>query len=271
MESDADRNTGRSDYYCYLLSFRDTCMEGHSRMQDGMLVCRNGHVITDLLQSYPDLAAAHCDRCGATTLDRCPTCGQHFLGATLVPGMTTLGSISPPHSCHFCGAPFPWSDQPGRPAAADPFSGLENFLRRLPKTICQLRSRHADRPPLRVHDEHDLEDVLRAVLPLQFAEVRPECRTPRYASCTRMDFRLGEGQGSAPWALTAKLMARGTLEGKLRDQWAEDIAYYEAAGGCQTLVAFIYDPEGIIREQRKKEVAWSKGSDALVLRCIIVT
>ena len=35
---------------------------------DVMQVCRNGHVITDLLHTYPERGLSHCDRCGAPIL-----------------------------------------------------------------------------------------------------------------------------------------------------------------------------------------------------------
>ena len=42
---------------------------------DVMQVCRNGHVITDMLRAHPESGLSHCDRCGAPTLDRCLTYG----------------------------------------------------------------------------------------------------------------------------------------------------------------------------------------------------
>ena len=52
---------------------------------DVMQVCRNGHVITDLLRNSPERRLTHCDRCGATTLDRCENAGQ---GQSLESGRT---------------------------------------------------------------------------------------------------------------------------------------------------------------------------------------
>src|ERR1700751_51662 len=97
-----------------------------SRLQDVMQVCRNGHVITDLLQTYPDRGLSHCDRCGAATLDRCPTCGLE------IPGAVPVARSQPPEFCSGCGAPFPWSPKSEPGVAADPLAALERLLRRLP-------------------------------------------------------------------------------------------------------------------------------------------
>ncbi|MBO0698011.1 MAG: DUF2321 domain-containing protein, partial [Zavarzinella sp.] len=73
-----------------------------SATRDSMLVCANGHVITDRLRARPDLRRARCDRCGAPTLDRCRTCGHELPGATSVPGYETVGSYPAPLACSGC-------------------------------------------------------------------------------------------------------------------------------------------------------------------------
>src|SRR5438874_339984 len=146
-------------------------------VQDVMQVCRNGHVITDLLRSSPGSGLAHCDRCGAATLDRCPTCGRGLPGAFIVPGLQPVGARRPPLYCPACGAAFPWAREPRPAGAPTALARLEALLRRLPRVVRQLRSRQDGRPPFRVEDEKDLEDLARALLPLHFDDVRPECRT----------------------------------------------------------------------------------------------
>src|SRR5262249_17380791 len=136
----------------------DGCM--HNVMQ----VCHNGHVITDLLTTYPERGLRHCDRCGAPTCDRCRTCGQPIAGAVSVRGLVPAGQLSPPQSCSTCGAAFPWAKRAAPTTALSPLAILETLLRRLPRVIRQLRVRQGDRPPFRVEDERDLEDLLRAVL-----------------------------------------------------------------------------------------------------------
>ena len=227
-------------------------------VQDVMQVCRNGHVITDRLRSDPERALTHCDRCGATTLDCCQTCGRELPGAIVVPGLHPVGVRQPPCYCPTCGAAFPWTLR-RRPPKREAVSILETMLRRLPLVIRQLRSRHGDRPPFRVVDEHDLEDVLRSLLPLHFDDIRPECRTPSYAADTRTDFLLAPEN----IAIAIKL-----VKPNLMQQVQEDVAYYQRERKGRTLLVFVYDPESIFREPPQldttcgdePEVRWVIGS-----------
>ena len=236
-----------------------------SRLQDVMQVCRNGHVITDLLHTYPDRGLSHCDRCGGSTLDRCATCGLEIPGAVHVPGLVPVGRSQPASFCSACGAPFPWSRKAEPGTASDLLASLERLLRRLPRVIRQLRSRHGNRPPFQVADERDLEDLLRALLPIYFDDVRPETRTPGYAPGNRTDFRF-KPEGIA---LTIKRAPSRDCEKQLGEQLQEDVTHYEREGGCKTLVAFIHDPEGFLREPAQLESMWSKLQDRLELRCVI--
>jgi hypothetical protein len=232
-----------------------------------MLVCRNGHVITDLVHTYPERVRTHCDRCGATTLDHCLTCGHELPGAVAVPGLVPIGRLPPPSYCSTCGAAFPWTQRPSAASVAEPLVVLETLLRRLPRVVRQLRVRHGERPPFRVEDEHDLEDLLRALLPLAFQDVRPESRTPRYDAGTRTDFLLAP----EAIAITVKRATPDLRESGLAEQLREDRAAYATQGYCRTLVEFIYDPEELLLEPRQLEVAWSQPQDELNVRCVIAS
>jgi hypothetical protein len=233
-------------------------------VQDVMQVCRNGHVITDLLRSCPEGGLLHCDRCGAETLDRCLTCGRELPGAVTVPGLLPVGARQPPGYCATCGAAFPWT-QRRRPPRTEPLALLENLLRRLPLVARQLRVRHGDRPTFRVVDESDLEDLLRALLPLHFDDVRPEGRTPRYAAGTRTDFLLApEGI-----ALSCKLADTATRTATLVEQFREDVAYYRRERKCRTLVEFVYDPEGRTYDPPLLESACAGLGEDLDVRCVV--
>ena len=228
-------------------------------MQDVMQVCRRGHVITDLLRCCPERSLTHCDRCGAITLERCPTCGRELPGALIVPGLQPIGARQPPAYCATCGAAFPWTKQRQQPKT-ETLAVLENMLERLPRVIRQLRVRHGDRPPFRVADEKDLEDLLRSLLPLHFDDIRPECRTPRYAADTRTDFLLAAER----IAVTVKFPPSWIVE-----QLREDAAYYRQERKCRTLVAFVYDPEGAIREPYLPSASGAENDEEPEVRCVV--
>lgn len=235
-------------------------------LQDWMQVCRNGHVITDLLRTFPEQARSHCDRCGAVTLDRCATCGERIPGAIYVAEAVPIGVRRPPAYCFTCGAAFPWTVRRQSPRPPGALAVLECLLRRLPLVARQLRARQGDRPPFRVDDEHDLEDLLRALLPLHFDDIRFERRTPRYAPGIRTDFLLG----LTGIALTAKRMKPALRPEQLRDQLCEDITYYQQKN-CRTLSACIFDPERILVGPEQLETAWGSLSDELGVRPVIAS
>lgn len=74
-----------------------------------MLVCENGHVLTDCLERSSN-NTPYCSRCGARTISRCPSCGSKIRGDLRDPGAVVIGFITPaPSYCPECGAPFPWT------------------------------------------------------------------------------------------------------------------------------------------------------------------
>jgi hypothetical protein len=183
-----------------------------------------------------------------------------------VPGLTPVGARRPPAYCAACGAAFPWAPAP-RPAPGDPLAPLEALLRRLPLTARELRQRQGGRPPFRVEDEKDLEDLLRALLPLLSDDVRPEGRTPRYAPGTRTDFLLAPARA----AVTAKYVRPPAGEPQLAEQLREDADYYRGRPDCRALVALVYDPAGRLREPGRLEAAWSSREADWELRCVVGT
>lgn len=230
---------------------------------DVMQVCRNGHVITDLLHGYPERGLSHCDACGATTIDHCSTCGEGIPGAVYVPGLTPAGVRPPPHFCANCGAPFPWA-RPRRPVSQS-LAALETMLRRVPRVIRELRWRHGAGPAFVIESERDLEDLLRALLCLHSDEVQPETRTPRYARGTRTDCLLPRER----IAVCAKLAGRELQSPQVAEHLREDADYYQKRGNSRKLIALIYDPEGVLREPAVLERAWSSEEDNLQVQCLI--
>jgi hypothetical protein len=233
-------------------------------VRDVMQVCRNGHVITDLYYTFPDRARSHCDRCGAVTMIQCLTCGEELPGSVFVAQSLPIGEHKPPQFCARCGAGFPWAKKPQQATAAPPIAVLENMLRRLPRMARQFRSRHGDRPPFCVKDECDLEDILRAVLALQFDDVRLEKRSPVYASANRTDFWLNPSS----IAVTVKKSTADLRDRELTEQIREDIRYYMDTNR-KMLVPYVYDPESLLVDPAGLERKWAGLSDTLAVIPVI--
>ena len=116
--------------------------------------------------------------------------------------------------------------------------------------VRQLRSRHENRPTLDVRDEYDVQDLLHAILRLEFEDVRPEEYTPSYAGkSSRMDFLLKAEQT----VIECKKSRLDLGAKEVGSELIEDIARYNAHPDCSSLVCFVYDPEGRIANPRGLE------------------
>lgn len=130
---------------------------------------------------------------------------------------------------------------------SDPLSRLTRLCERFHLVARQLRSRHGDRATLDVTDEYDVQDLLHALLRIDFEDVRAEEATPSYAGkSSRMDFilkaeRIGVECKHSRTGLDAK---------HLGSQLIEDIERYKTHPDFRTLVCFVYDPEGRIANPR---------------------
>jgi REase_DpnII-MboI/Uncharacterized protein conserved in bacteria (DUF2321) len=232
-------------------------------MNDNMQVCLNGHVITGRLHGDPESSRYHCERCGALTLNCCPTCGTELPGAGDVLGLVPVGAWPAPRYCPKCGAAFPWVRKPL--TGFEPLAALETFLLRMHLVIRQLRWRQGNESPFRIDDEHDLEDLLRSLLPLRFDDVRLEGRTPAYSPGNRTDLLISEEK----IAVIAKWARKILDEPELVRQCAEDVAYYRKRGGMRRLVVYVYDPDGSIRDCQTLENLCSGLADDLDVRCVV--
>lgn len=73
------------------------------------VICLNGHVILSYLEPGSPFDP-HCTKCGEKTLNKCPSC-EHFIpgGGDIL--WTGGAPIDPPHYCHNCGKPYPWTER----------------------------------------------------------------------------------------------------------------------------------------------------------------
>lgn len=131
---------------------------------------------------------------------------------------------------------------------------------RLPQVIRQLNRRHDNRKTLDVEDEYDVQDLLHALLKIDFDDIRPEEWTPSYAgSSARMDFFLPEANA----VVETKMTRRGLTASKLGDELILDITRYQNHPGCKTLYCVVYDPNGRTANPRGIENDLTKDHDNL--------
>ncbi len=74
---------------------------------DTAQVCLNGHAVNSSFHDDPETNKTFCSECGEPTITECPDCETeiqgHYRGGI-------IGSrYHPPHYCHNCGKPFPWT------------------------------------------------------------------------------------------------------------------------------------------------------------------
>lgn len=118
---------------------------------------------------------------------------------------------------------------------------LRLLAQRFNKVARQLRKRHTSRETLKIEDEYDVQDLLRALLQIFFDDVRPEEWTPSYAGkSARMDFLIKDEKA----AIEVKKTRKGLEEKEIGDQLIIDIERYRnTRPECELLFCFVYDPE----------------------------
>lgn len=125
----------------------------------------------------------------------------------------------------------------------DSLALVRNLCARFHLVVRQLRVRHDGRSTFDVEDEYDVQDLLHALLRLNFDDIRPEEWTPSYAGrSARMDFLLKEQKV----VIETKRTRKGLGEKEIGDELLVDIARYKSHQDCRILVCFVYDPDGRI-------------------------
>jgi hypothetical protein len=131
------------------------------------------------------------------------------------------------------------------PATVSPgLSELVRLLGSFHRVARQLRFRREGRATLKISDEYDVQDLLHALLKIDFSDVRPEEWTPSYAGkSSRTDFLLKNEKIVVETKKTRSLSAAKNIG----DELIIDIARYQTHPDCKLLVCFVYDPDGYIQ------------------------
>lgn len=116
--------------------------------------------------------------------------------------------------------------------------------------VQQLQNRYNKRDSFKIDDEYDVQDLLHALLRMEFDDIRPEENTPSYAgSSTRVDFLLKNEKT----IIEVKKTRKGLSDKEIGDQLILDSQHYKAHPDCKRLICFVYDPENRIRNPRGLE------------------
>jgi hypothetical protein len=135
------------------------------------------------------------------------------------------------------GPAVPPSSTRSAPTASD---RVRILCRRFPIFARQLQKRYNQRQPFLIDDEYDVQDLMHALLRVEFDDVRSEAWTPSYAGkSSRMDFLLKRER----LVLEAKKTRDGLGSKELGDQLIIDIDRYKEHADCGTLICFVYDPD----------------------------
>lgn len=185
------------------------------------------------------------------------------------PGTPAVSVIAPP--------PIPVPSPSPTPASAavvtskeqptsDPVDALRKVCLRVHAVARQLRLRKDYRTTLEVEDDYDLQDLLCALLKLEFDEVGADEWTPPYAGgSTRTTLLLNRDR----LAVVAKKTRSGLTTKELAEQIAADTAHYASHKPCVHLFCFIYDPEGRIGSPTRLETDITSVSDSFTVDVLI--
>ena len=228
-------------------------------MRDTMQVCLNGHVINDSFHKSPEYNKDFCSKCGKKTITNCPNCDKSIPGDLRYPGAVALPfPRSAPEFCQHCGEQFPWTRKIEamrlkaetkrlKEEAEKPIEALQRVFSKFHSIARKLRDRYDNRVTLDVSDEYDVQDLLNALLVLYFDDIRLEEWTPSYAGkSARMDFLLKKEK----IVVEIKMTRKGLADKEIGDQLIVDIERYKGHPDCDTLICFVYDPEGRITNSR---------------------
>lgn len=173
----------------------------------------------------------------------------------------------PPHPSTPIGAlshqePASQSRQPG----SDPVELVRVLCTRFHSVVRQLRLRGEYRGTLHVEDEIDVQDLLHALLRIQFDDIGTEEWTPSYAEgALRTTFLLDDNR----LAVLVKKTRNGLTAKDLTEQLRIDTERYRTKSRCTSLLCFIYDPDGRIGNPRALEASLSTVSDSLAIHVLV--
>lgn len=127
--------------------------------------------------------------------------------------------------------------------------------------------RRAGRPTIRIDDEHDVQDLVEAIVRCFFDDVRTEEPSPsRAGSSSRMDLFLPGDE----IAIEAKVVSRGRRPKQIKREILEDINDYRGHEKVRTLIVVVYDLVGDLVNPSGFEADLSGIRDGLRVFTVVV-
>lgn len=151
-------------------------------------------------------------------------------------------------------------------AGSDPVEFVKTLCCRFHSVARQLRLRGEFRATLSVEDEFDAQNLLHALLRVQFDNIDTDEWTPSYSSgAPRTTLLLNDGR----LAVIVKKTGPGLNAKDLTDQLRIDAERYRSYDRCTTLLCFMYDPEGRIGNPRGLEASLASVNDLFVIDVLV--
>lgn len=151
-------------------------------------------------------------------------------------------------------------------SALDPLEQVRKLCSRFHAVVRQMRLRREYRATLEVEDEYDVQDLLHALLRLEFDEIEIEDWMPGYTEGgNRTTFFLAKNT----IAVVAKKTRPGLGGREVAEQLQIDSERYRARKSCGTLLCFVYDPEGRIGNPRGFEADLTSVSDTYTVEVLV--
>lgn len=155
----------------------------------------------------------------------------------------------------------------GSGAGQQPVRSVLALCDRFHEVARQLTHRRESRPTLEIEDEYDVQDLLHALLHIQFDDIRAEEWTPSYGGgSSRMDFLLKDHA----IVVEAKMTRKGLGAKEVSEQLIIDAAKYRQHPDCKTLICLVYDPSSLVKNPRgiERDLAKLTGNGLDVI-CVV--
>ena len=70
-------------------------------------ICEDGHTVNPNIEEYPETNQKFCDKCGQSTITKCPSCQTSIRGEYVIEGIVNCTPYEVPPFCYNCGNPYP--------------------------------------------------------------------------------------------------------------------------------------------------------------------